>query len=63
MIRLPDAAESPGNRFVFFIADDGNTGSKISTITNIDSHYQESLTIPPVGGCYKIFRLQVRGVP
>jgi len=49
MIRLPDAAESSGNWVVFFIANDGNTGLKFSTITKIDSDYQDSLGISPVG--------------
>jgi len=63
MIQLPDAAESSGNRVVFFIADDGNTRSKISTITKIDSDYQDWLGTAPVGQCYKIFALCVCELP
>jgi hypothetical protein len=63
MIRRPNAAESLGQRFVFFIADDGNTGVKFSTITKIDSDYQGSFEIPTVGQCYKISAFTRVGYP
>jgi hypothetical protein len=39
MIRLPDAAESSGDRANCLIADNGNTGSAHLTIMKIDSDY------------------------